>query len=250
MTGLPKILYDSRLADIALVASSVAAGFDVQNIIDFRPYTWFRPNAMPATITANLATAGGADYCFVYGHDMATQGTTFEVRGSTDNFATVDLLVATITPTNNKPFLLTFTSVNYNDFRINLTGATTPSIAIIALGEALTLPRRLLQGFDPLGRKALGQINVSAKGHPLGKVFEFEQWNETLNFNNITWDWLRNNFVPAWNTQLRGAPFGWAWDPVNHADEVYLVESNGEFSTPHNQGTFASLSMDISGVVP
>jgi len=250
MTGFPKILFDSRLADVTLVASSVAAGFDVQNLIDFRPYTWFKPNVMPATITANLTASGNADYCFVYGHDMGTQNTTFEVRGSTDNFGAVDDLVATISPADDKPFLLTFAELGYNDWRINLTGATAPSIAIISLGFALTFPRRLLNGFDPLGRKIYGQTNTSAKGYPLGKVFEFEEWNETLNFTNLTWDWIRTTFVPAWKAHLRGSPFGFAWDSVDHITELYLVESKDKFSTPHTQGSYAALTMDVSGVVP
>ena len=83
----PKIFHDNRLADGTPVASSTASGYNVLNLRDFRPYTWWKPDAMPATVTVDSGKPMQADSVFLCGHDLGTQGTVVEVRGSDDNFA-------------------------------------------------------------------------------------------------------------------------------------------------------------------
>lgn len=251
MNGLPLILYDNRFNDATPVASSTAAGnFNVLNLRDWRAYTWWKPSAMPATVTVDCGSAKAADYCGVYGHDLGTQGATLEVRASTDNFGASDVLVATKTPTNDKPFLLTWASVSYRYWRVKVTGATAPSLAIAAVGAALQLPRRLTRGFDPLGRTLKGQANRSEQGHPLGKVLEFEEWAESVKLRNMTWSWLRTAWKAAWEAHLRGSPHVFAWDPTDHADELYLVSIKGQYRTPHQAGEFADLEYDVVGRAP
>ena len=59
----PAILYDNRLADAAPAASDTAAGdFDVANLADWRPFTWWRPATMPATVTVDSGAAAPVDY--------------------------------------------------------------------------------------------------------------------------------------------------------------------------------------------
>lgn len=246
----PKILYENRFKDATPVASTTAAGFDVLNLRDWRPYTWWKPTALPATVTVDCGSAKAADYAVVWGHDLFTQGATFEVRGSTDNFAASDVLVATKTPTSDKPFLLTWTSVSYRYWRLRITGTTMPSLAIAAVGAALEVPEYLPEGFDPLNRKIEGDFNRTNKGHPLGRAIEFEEWSERLEFDWVTWTWVRNSFKPAWDAHLRASPFVFAWDAGDHADEIYLVNAKGEYKAPHKPGSYASLSLDVSGVVP
>ncbi len=249
MNGLPKILYENRLSDAVPVASTTAAGFDVLNLRDFRPYTWWKPTAMPATVTVDCGSAKAADYAVVHGHDLFTQGATIEVRASTDNFVGSNVLVATKTPTSDDPFLLQFASVAYRYWRFNLTGASAPALAIAAVGSALELPKRLKIGFDPLGRVVQGQENRSVEGHPLGAVIYHEEWSEQIALRNVTWTWLRATFLPAWRAHLKHNPFVFAWDPTDHADEIKLVRTKGQFRAPTNAGTFADLTFDVSGVV-
>jgi len=248
-TGLPKILYESRFMDAVPVASSTAAGnFNVLNLRDFRPYTQWKPAAMPATVTVDSGAAKSADYCAVYGHDLFTQGATLEVRRSTDNFAANDVLVATILPASNDPFILQFASVSFRYWRIKVTGATAPSLAIAALGVALEMPRRLREGFDPVGRVVKGQYNQSVKGHPLGRAVLYEEWSEALQFKNLTWTFIRTSWLAAWRAHLRGNPWIFVWDPTDHASEIFLVAAKDQFKTPHHVGEFADLSLDVMGV--
>lgn len=247
--GYPKLLFDNRFSDAVPVASDIAAGnYAAANVMDMRPYTWWKGASMPASLTVNCGAAKAADFALIYGHDLFTQGATLEVRGSTDNFVASSVLVATVTPANNNPFLVEFASASYPYWRFNFTGVTNPSIAVAVLGAALVMPKFLTGGFDPLARTAMLQANNNDNGQPLGKIIDFEQFKQTLQFGNVTWTWLRSVWQPAWRSNLRGAPFVFAWDSVNYPTELYLVTAGDTYSTPHQQGVLANLQFDISGV--
>jgi hypothetical protein len=247
--GYPKILFDNRLADATPVASSTATGnYAAANVNDMRPYTWWKGSAMPASLTVNCGSAKAADSALIYGHDLFTQGATCEVRGSTDNFASSNVLVATVTPANNNPFLISFGSVSYQYWRFNFTGATNPSIAIGLIGAAFVMPTYLNNDFDPITRTAIQQANNNENGYPLGKIIDFELWKQTLQFDLISWAWLRSTWQPAWRSNLRGQPVVVAWDSVNYPAEIQLVSVGDSYQTPHINGQIANLSFDVSGV--
>lgn len=247
-TAYPKILYDNRFADATPVASSTAAGYDVLNLRDWRPYTWWKPSSLPATITVDCGSSKAADYFAVYGHDMASRGNTIELRKSTDNFAANDVLVASKTPTTDDPFVVEFTSTTSRYWRLKVSNGSAPVLAIAPAGAALVMPRRLTNGFDPIRRTIKGQSNRSEDGHPLGKVIECESWEQELSFGQIEWTWLRSTWVPAWKAHLRGTPWLLAWDLTDHPDELYLVQSGETYDTPHVLGPYAELRVGVSGV--
>lgn len=247
----PKILYENRFKDATPVASTTATGYDVLNLRDFRPYTWWKATALPATVTVNCGSAKAADYAVVWGHDLYSNACTVEIRGSTDNFSASDVLVATRTPTSDSPFVMLFNSVSYQYWRIKITGAAgIPTIAIAAVGARLDVPSYLDEGFDPVGREAMGQFNRSEKGHPLGKLVQFEEWRASMKFPVVTWTWLRASFDPAWRAWLRSAPFVFAWDTDNYAAELFLVQAEDKFETPHHAGGYADLQIEVFGVMP
>lgn len=246
--NLPKLLFDNRFNDAAVVASSTAAGnYAAANIADMRSYTWHKPTALPLTYRVDCGAAKAADYSLIYGHDLYTQGASVEVRGSADNFATTTLL-ASGTPSSNNPYLLEFASASFRYWEIVITGTTMPSIAIAMIGAALVMPRYLGSGFDPLGRSLVQQSNNNDNGHPLGKIIEFERWQQTVSFGLVSWSWLRTVWQPAWRSKLRGSPFVVAWDSANYPAELQLVTAGDNYQTPHQTGALATLQFDVSGV--
>jgi len=252
--GFPKLLFDNRFSDAVPVASDTAVGnFEAANVADMRSYTWWQPATLPATLTVDCGAAKAADFAAIYGHDLHTQGATIEVRGSTDNFVASDVLVATVAPASDDPFLLEFASVNYRYWRLKITGITIPSIACVLIGSAFVMPKYLGAGFDPLSRTLItpsssGSSNVNENGQPLGKIIDYEQLLQTLSFGNISWSWLRASWQPAWRSNLRGSPFIFAWDSVNYPTELYLVSTADAYTSAHQQGGLATLSFDVSGV--
>lgn len=244
---LPKILHESRFADATPAASTTAAGFSVLHVRDWRPYTWWKPTTMPATITVDCGSAKAADYAALYAHDCASRGNTVEVRGSTDNFSSSNVLVASITPTADKPIVLTFNAVSYRYWRLRFTGGSAPTIAIAAIGTALTLPRYLRE-HDPIARQVRGQANRSEDGHPLGRVVVYEQWEGAIAVHNVSWSYVRDTFLPAWQAHLRSTPFLLAWDAGDHPTETRLLAAGGQLATPHRPGALADLIFDAVGV--
>lgn len=247
----PKFLFDSRLNDAIPVASSTAAGaYDVLNLRAWRPYLWWKPAAMPATVTVDSGSAKASDYALIYGHDLATKAATVEIRGSTDNFGASNVLVATSTPATDLPLMLTFGSVSYRYWRVRLTGAAAPSLAIAAVGVALEAPVYLEDTFSPIDRKVQGQTNRNENGHPLGRIVNFEEWSETVTLRNVSWTWARNTFMPAWKAHLRGSPFGFIWDSALYPGDVLLVQAGDEVRIPHRAGSLCDVEISLQGVVP
>jgi hypothetical protein len=246
----PLALYDSRLNDAAPVASSTATGFDVLNLRDYRPYTWWKPSAIPATVTVDCGASVAADYLAVYAHELGSTGCTIEVRKSSDNFAANDVLVATYTPTDDKPIVVLFTSTSSRYWRLRITTGTAPQMAIALLGRRLEFTEGLDDGFDPLGRETRAQYNVSVKGQPLGKVINYEEWSETIQIPLVTWSWLRDTFLPAWEAHLRSEPWLFSWNPDSYPKETWLVAATGGFKGPHRPGSYADLSIPVSGRFP
>ena len=247
----PKFLYDNRFKDGAPVASSIASGdYNVANLDDFRPYTWFKPNVLPATVTVDCGVAKAADYAMVYGHNLFSSGATFEVRGSTDNFAASDVLVATITPTSDLPFVLTWNLANYRYWRRRLTGAAVPAIAVAPIGAALVAPVYLEGTFSPVDRQVHGQTNRNENGHPLGRAVYCESWAESIKLLGVSWAWARTSFLPAWKSHLRGSPFGFIWDSDLYPEDVRLVQAGDRVEIPHRAGSFCDVMIDVEGVAP
>ncbi len=149
------------------------------------------------------------------------------------------------------PIFIPFSVVNGLSFQVWVklfSGSGVPSIGIVAFGQALAMPRGLPIPYDPIGRQIRGQVNRSVAGHPLGKVIEFEEFSRTLNFRHVSWDFVRDTWLPAWNAHLRSEPFGLIWEPGEHPEEVYLVTAGNGFQTPHQPGEFTDLQFDVTGV--
>lgn len=242
----PAILYDSRLKDGVPVASGTAAGaFDVANLTDWRPFTWWKPDAMPGTVTVDAGVAAAVNYWAVWGHDLGTQGATIELRKSSDNFGGNDVLIDSFTPTDDDPFARYVATADERYWRFRLTGATAPSLAIAAMGVLFEFPEYLEQGFDPLGAEPMGGFNRAVKGAPLGRSSDYELWSQELEFRQISRNWIRDSFKPAWDAHLKSDPFIFAWDRGGHAGELYLAVAAGGIAAPHRGGVKADLSFRI-----
>lgn len=243
----PKLLYDNRFADAAIVGTTPATGFALANVADWRAYTWYKPASLPAEFHVDCGSAKATDYGAVYGHNLGSKGCTVYFFGSNNAGFSPNTLLGSLAPTDDDPFVITWASQSFRYYQCQIQGGTAPSLAVVSMGAAFAMPRPLSRGFDPLGRTVQGVVNRSEKGHPLGRAVEFEEWAAQLDFSLLSPTWIRNTWLPAWRNHLRGRPFLFAWDPGDHADEVRLVTAGDSFRSA-TSGAYCSLSFSISGL--
>jgi len=244
----PGFLYDNRLGDGTLTASTTATDYAAANLTDLRPYSFWKPTALPATVTVDCAIALKADYAAICGHDLHTRNCAIEIRASTDNFSASDVLIIRRVPESDAPLVLAFDSAEYRYWRIRIEGSEAPTLAIALIGAAFPIPRQHQLGFDPTARSARSQTNRSVSGYPLGKVTTFEEWAQSVSIDIVTWAWIRDSWIPAWKEWLRDEPFLYAWDSTDHPAEVYLVTAGPDFKTPTITGNYAGLEFTLTGV--
>lgn len=239
----PKFLYDNAFNDATPVASSTAAGdYNVLNLRDWRPYTWWKPSAAPSNVTVDSGAPRARDYMLVYG-----EAGTYEARGSTDNFGASNVLLATLTLSEPGLGMVSFVSASHRYTRLSIASGT-PAVAICAIGSALEAPVFLDGEFSPIDRKVHGHANKNENGHPLGKSVFFESWKATITLKNVTWTWARSTFTPAWKSHLRGTPFGFVWESDLYASDVKLVQAGDMLSIPHRAGSFCDVVIEVDGV--
>ncbi|MFZ5530289.1 MAG: hypothetical protein ACOY4U_04465 [Pseudomonadota bacterium] len=243
----PILMFDSRFDDGTPVASSTAAGFDVLNLRDRRNYTWYKPGSLPATAIVDCGIDKAADCLAVYGHDLGSKGCTIEARGSTDNFSASDVLLASATPANDKPFLVQFNSAPYRSWGVRITGPAAPSMAIVMLGAALVFPQPVENGFDPIGPDLLGNIDVARNGNPIGRTIEHQSWKQKLRFPDLAESWVRANWVTNWS-RIRDKPVLFAWDSQYHPEDIYLAVLGNGFDAPYKAGARTDLGFELSGL--
>jgi hypothetical protein len=242
----PKFLYDNRFSDATPVASSTAAGdFNVLNLRDWRPFTWWKPTAVPATVTVDSVSAQARDYALVYG-----EAGTYEARGSTDNFSASNVLLATITLTATGLGLAVFASQSFRYTRLTIPSGSPPAVAIAAIGAALEAPVFFDGEFSPIDRKVHGHTNRNESCHAIGRIVEFESWESQLRFKNVSWTWARDTFLPAWKSKLRGQPFGFCWDSGTFPGDIRLVAAGEKLAIPHRAGSLCDVEIDVEGVAP
>lgn len=250
MTG-PLVLYENRLRDATPVASSTAAGYDVLNLRDLRDYTFWKPTALPATVTVDCGSNKTADYLAVYNHDLATRGCTIEVHHSTDNFAANDVTVDTHAPSDDQPFVRLFASVSRRYWRIRIVNGTAPTLAIALFGNRLEIPSAIREGFDPIGRELVTQINRSNLGRALGNVLSWRRWRANLTFELVTWTWARDSWKPAAEAWLESEPWLFAWHPDSYPKELrHVTMDAGGWDAPHRAGSLTDLQVAVTGVMP
>lgn len=246
----PRIYYDNRFDDGAIIATAADAGTAGENIADWRAYTFYRPASLPATITVDCGAAKSADYVLIAAHDLFSKGCTVEVRASTDGFVSSNVLVQSIAPTSDAPLLRHFSSVSYRHWRLLISGgASMPSIGIAAIGMRFELPGYLGADFDPTGRRVVAQSNANLDGQPLGKVIEYTQQRRSVRMRFVDPAWIRSTFLPAWREHLRSMPFGFAWHVGIDSANVVIATAGDDLRTPHFPGGYADIEFDLINVV-
>jgi hypothetical protein len=237
-------------------ATDTATGYDVLNILDRRPYTWWQANAHGTKyITIDCGTPTACDCLGVVGHNFYTCGATVSVECSADNFAAETIVaLAGFTVLTNLAFLKIFTTQTKRYWRIKIvTAAIAAKIAVAFLGPGVSFPRTLSvdKNSDPGPEKIIAESTRSKTGNLIGSALAYVSRIITVTFDVITPAWITNTFRPLWDTYLSQLyPVFWAWEITNHPTEVYFVKipDNFNLSMPYTSSNYRSITLQFEGV--
>ncbi len=223
----PIILYDSRFMDGTPTATDTASGYDILNIKDLRPYTfWKAASAGTKYITIDCGSAKSADALAIISHNLKTANATISVESSNDNFvANVTERLAGFVPSNDKAFLKLFTSASDQYWRIKLiTAAIAPYIGVALLGQKLLFPFPADSPYRSFPESIKRQSSRGKTGNLLGVINEYYPLNFSASFSNFERTWVFGDFLTFWRDYgKKGKPFFWVCDLDTFPEFVFFV---------------------------
>ena len=250
----PIILYDNILSQgYTLTATDTEEGYDVLNLIDLRPYTfWKAASHGTKYITVDCGAAKSADCLAIIGHNLYTAGATVSIESSPDN-SSWTVRLADFTPTSDKAVLKTFTSASDQYWRIKIvTAAVAAYMAIAVLGQKLQFPYPPDTPYIPYSEVPVADVERSKNGHILGVSTYLPALKMRVQFSNITRTWFDTYFLPFWQNHGRlYKPFFFAWDLDTYENDVFLVSIDDEYNleSPFSVLTYIDiLNLNMRGI--
>lgn len=230
-----------------------ADGYPFANLSDWREYTEWRTGETGA-LEIKL-DAGGLDGgkiavdCFALaGHNLASAGAADIGLYSSDNDADYSACFPAFTPASDRPQLRSFAARDRRYFKLVIPAGYTPPIqlGILFIGRALTIPAYPDAGFDPDVQEAELAAERSRSGYLLGVAPRSRRREVSAGFGRLPAAFIAEEWAPFFSVH-GWRPFFFAWDPVGHPEEVYLLRlTNPRLSAPF-AGAFRSLSLEMTG---
>lgn len=220
----PVILYDNKLLTCTLTVSGTYSGYDKQNVLDYRPYTFWKAAAAGSNFVKGYwAAAQAVDAVGICGHNLYSTGCTIYVEHSPDgtNWTEAeDLVVA-----SDDAILLTFTSATKEYWRLRIENSVgVPYIGVLFFGSALEFEFPPDAPLAPKAKTLKSEAAMSEGGNFLGANVKFAQFELNHVFSEVTNTWYNNSFEPFMEDhaeQLK--PFFYAWDLTNKPDDIFYV---------------------------
>lgn len=252
--SLPEILIDNRFNDGRPEASSTADGYNTLNLLDWRPFTYWKAGASgTVTITIDCGAANPADTLGLCNHNIASAGGTVSVECSSDQFSTdVTVALAPFAPASDGVIYRHFDAQTKRWWRLKITGLTTaPYIAIAAIGSRITFPVDADGEFAPVSESPQLESAVSNGGHLLGVVRKATKISASISMEYMPESFFTDTFMPAWRSHLAyGVPFFYAPYFDGAPQDVYLMRARRDFSLDGGLDTLARrrMTLELEGV--
>jgi len=244
------ILYNNLMihADTVLTATSETTGFEVENLSNWNVYDQWKPSATISEIVSiDLGSSKAVDSFAIFGHSLADESASLAFQWSNDGSTGWTDLFTSFTPSDNNIIFKEFTSVTKRYFRIIANSAAGyPSIAIVFVGEKMTLEKGFRVGHMPTGLMDDAKTiqNVSETSLPLGRSTIVQPGKFTIPQTLLTPAWVRSDWIPFLE-HAKSLPFFFAWDYDNNPDETVFAWTNGKPSAPVKYSHAARMSASI-----
>lgn len=200
-------------------------------------------------VTVTLDGATTADYVGIARHNFGTAG--IECAVETYDGATWTE-VAALLPADDSPILFRFDGDMYDGVRLRLSpGSAVPQMAVLYVGELLSLQRRIYVGHTPInyGIRNTVVVGRAEAGHYLGRVITGQHTETSVDLKNLTPSWYRTYLQP-FVVAAQEAPFFFAWRPSSYPLEVGYAWLTSD-PIPKNQlpNGMMQVQLDMSGIV-
>lgn len=194
-------------------------------------------------LTINAVTS--ADYIGLARHNLGSTGAIVSVEAyAAGAWSTV---FAEQILGSDAPAILRFALTSASAFRLKIQpGTAAPEIAVLYLGALLELQRRIYVGHTPIpyGRTTTVQSGRSESGNFLGRVVLQERLESSVELQNLTPNWYRENLDP-FIIAAKTLPFFFAWRPGTYPDEVGFCWLTGD-AQPVNQRANGMMQINLS----
>lgn len=249
----PVIGYTNHFETGTVSASSEATDFEVEKAFDWFTYDYWKPTGFSSEhMTVDMGSATAADYWAVFAHDAHTQGSSLQLRGSTDNFSSSDVLVDSATPTTSSVIMRSFSSVSYRYWRLLISGGSAAtSIGVAMVGPRLDMLDGMQVGFIPPTMSYSDKVlnNQSHGGQFLGRSVIREGARGTMRFTLMTPAWIRSDWMPFLD-HARIKPFVLSWDETNYPAEAAYCWTEKSITPPrYSHTTYQLAELSYVGLV-
>lgn len=221
----PLILYSNKLLTCTLAASGTYSGYDVQNVLDYRPYTFWKAAAGGSNwVKGYWAAAQAVDCVGIVGHNLNSVGASIYVESSIDG--TTWTVATQTTPSNDYAIMFSFASQTKQYWRLRIENTVgIPYLGVLMFGSALQFEQPPDAPLTPKNVKLVGETAISETGNLLGANVKFNQLEISHTWQNkVTATWYTNSFEPFMENHAELLkPFFYAWDLTNRAGDIYFV---------------------------
>lgn len=238
-----------------LTATDTAAGYNVNNILDGRPFTKWRANSSGTKYIEidHGASTYGTTGIAIFGHNFFTADADVTVEYYDDSLTWIEAHAFTITKNGSIAGHWDVISVG-TKWRIKIvTASVAAEFAVAILSENTVFPVPPDSPHTDFEEFSLRESGNSKTGNLLGVISRGSEFKFNLTFSTILRSFVDAYILGWWWRDFGkpGLPFAYVPDYDYDDEEVYLVRASDDYSykTPKSIGTYYdSISFDLTGV--
>jgi hypothetical protein len=255
----PIILYDNILIGSSLSAAASVAGYSIDNLDDYRSYTyWQAASSGTVRIFVHCTAARGANTLGIVGHDVFSKNATISVQHFSSNSATdADwaTALAGFVPTDDYALMKAITPSTDLWWKITIQCSTMVNIACILLGNKLQFPSMPQVPLQPYSIGVEAETNQSKTGHILGSVIRYRPLGISHRMAPVesNYPWFTSTYWNFWlNHGSEMKPFLYAMDLDSYPDDVFWTRlaDDSAYSLPMEMaGRVEAFTLNLVGML-
>jgi hypothetical protein len=239
----PMVAWDNLLARGTIASGTLPTGAPRLNAVDENTTDFWQPTGAD-TLRATMAGSEAADCAFFAAHTLS--GRVVKVQYFNGSIW-VDQ--ATVTPTDNDPFLIVFPTRSATGWGISVDGACIIGVAWV--GPRIVIPGGVVPGYTPVwaARSVKKWGGGSRRGHWLGQRVDMVTANLSPQFMPVPYAFAFTTLAAFRARYNEGRAFVWASAPsVFTEDCAYCWAEDGEsLPAPISTGAiYTDLSMNVT----